>query len=575
LNFLNKILSILDNKTKKKIIFFVLLSILIVFFELLSLGMIIPIVSAILDPQTILKYLEILPIKISYINLNNLIIAMLVLFNILIIIKNVLLFFAQKYQAYFVANFQHDLQIKLFKHYLYQPIINLMRNNIAIIHRNIIVITESFSHTVLGPALNIISDLIILIILLSVLIFAEPFVTIVGLFASAIVAFGIFFINKKNLLENGERSKINQSSRIKNFNETFGAILEIKSLNKENLFIKKFEDNTNILRNVQKKLSVLSFFPKLFFEVFGVLLISLFLYVLIQRTDNLNATLSVVVLFAYIIIKIIPIVNKILINFQRIRFSRPIMNEIYHTIKEVIIEKKIKNIEKLLQFENKIDLVDIGFFYNKNIHILKKINLTIKKNTFVAIGGDSGSGKSTLLKLILGLLKPTSGEIFVDNKPISSSPKKWQENICFVPQDIFILDDSLQNNITLEVSSDVVNFTKLHSVIDLSDLRNFTNSLPLGLSTILGDRGSRISGGQKQRIGIARALYANSEIVILDESTSSIEEISELKIYENLKKLKNKTIIFVTHKKSITKYCDEFYIFEDNTFKKIINENFI
>ena len=525
-------------------------------------------VSSILDPQTILKYLEILPIKISYINSNNLILTMLVFFNILIMLKNVLLFFAQRYQAYFVFNFQHDLQIKLFKYYIYQPIINLMRNNVATIHRNIIVITESFSHTVLTPILNTISDLIILTILLSALIFAEPLITIGGLFASAIIAFGIFFINKKILLENGEKSKINQSSRIKNFNETFGAILEIKSLNKENLFIKKFKDNTNALRNVQKKLSVLSFFPKLFFEVMGVLLISLFIYVLIQKTNNVNETLPVVVLFTYAIMKIIPIINKILISAQRIRYSRPIMNEIYYIIKEQIIEKKI-NTEKLLEFENKIDLVDVGFSYNENIHILKKINLSIKKNTFVAIGGDSGSGKSTLLKLILGLLKPTSGEILVDNKPISSSPKKWQENICFVPQDIFILDDSLQNNITLEELSGGVDFPKLHSAIDLSDLRNFTNSLPLGLSTILGDRGSRISGGQKQRIGIARALYANSEIVILDESTSSIDEISELKIYENLKKLKKeKTIIFVTHKKSITKYCDEFYIFENNAFKK-------
>ena len=212
---------------------------------------------------------------------------------------------------------------------------------------------------------------------------------------------------------------------------------------------------------------------------------------------------------------------------------------------------------------------NINFEYEKNNLILKNINLTIKKNRFVVIMGASGSGKSTLLKLILGLLDPTKGKVLVDNQPVINNPNKWQEKINFVPQDVFILDDSLKNNITLEITEKQIDFDKLESAIDASNLRSFVNSLSAGYNTILGDKGSRISGGQKQRIGIARAMYANSEVIILDESTSSIDEKSQNEILTKLNQLKNKTVIFITHDSKIKKYCDEIYLLKNNTLKKL------
>ena len=173
------------------------------------------------------------------------------------------------------------------------------------------------------------------------------------------------------------------------------------------------------------------------------------------------------------------------------------------------------------------------------------------------------------------MLKPTEGKILIDDQPIFSNLSKWQNKVNFVPQDVFILDDSLKNNITLEMVDQKIDFDKLESAIDASNLRNFVNSLTNGYNTILGDKGSRISGGQKQRIGIARAMYVNSEIIILDESTSSIDEKSEIAIFTKLNQLKNKTVIFVTHKNIIKKYCDELYLLENNTLKKMINENSI
>ena len=570
---LKKILFILDSEQTKQLIFFYFFSLLIIFLELMSLTMVIPVVETIVNPNSASKYLEYLPARFLNIIPNNLIFSVLVLFNVLIILKNIFLFFAQKYQVRFISIYNQKLQVKLFKSYIYQPISNLVKNNIATINRNVIDLSCDYTNNLLNPIITIFSDLVLFIFVLALLIFAQPIITISGLIITLIIGVSIFSINKKILLINGEKYKLNKSEQIKSLNETFGAILEVKSFKKEKQFIGRFDNFSNILKDVQIKISILGFVPKLMFEVLGICLISIFFLILSPKMENLGAMLAIVVLFAFAITKIIPLVNKILINAQRIRYSQPLLDEIYSVL--VLLLKKDEDESKLLKFNDEINLVSVNYQYEKSNYILKDVNLSIKKNKFIAITGASGSGKSTLLKLILGLLKPTEGKILIDDQPIFSNLSKWQNKVNFVPQDVFILDDSLKNNITLEMVDQKIDFDKLESAIDASNLRNFVNSLTNGYNTILGDKGSRISGGQKQRIGIARAMYVNSEIIILDESTSSIDEKSEIAIFTKLNQLKNKTVIFVTHKNIIKKYCDELYLLENNTLKKLINENSI
>ena len=563
---LKKILFILDIEQKKQLIFFYFLSLLIIVLELLSLTMVIPLVETILNPETVSQYLEYLPAGLFNMMSANLIFSALVIFNILIILKNIFLFFAQKYQVRFISEYNQKLQVKLFKSYIYQPISNLVKNNIAIINRNVIDLSIEYTNSLLNPFITILADLVLFLFVLGLLIFAEPTLTIFGLVIITIIGVSIFSINKKILLINGEKYKLNKSERIKSLNETFGAILEVKSFKKENQFIEKFERFTKILKDVQIKISILGFVPKLMFEVLGIFLISIFFLILSQRTEDMGEMLAIVVLFAFAITKMIPLINKILINSQRIKFSQPLLNEIYSTL--FLLLKKDDDNLKSLKFDNAVNLVSVNYQYEKSNYILKDVNLLIKKNKFIAITGASGSGKSTLLKLILGLMNPTEGKILVDDQSIFSNIGNWQEKVNFVPQDVFILDDSLMNNITLETSDEKIDFDKLELAIDVSNLKNFVSKLNNGYNTILGDKGSRISGGQKQRIGIARAIYVNSEIIIFDESTSSIDEESEIVIFNKLKQLKNKTVIFVTHKNTVKKYCDELYLLENNILKK-------
>ena len=570
---LKKILFILDSKQKKKLIFFYLFSLLSIFLELLGIAMVIPLVETILNPNSVSKYLDYVPVKFFNITSDNLIFFVLIAFNILILLKNLLLFIAQKYQVRFVCMYTQKLQVKLFKNYIYQPISNLMKNNIAIINRNVIDLSNDYTNTLLNPMITIFSDLALFVFILALLIFAQPLITIVGLTITLIIGFVIFSINKKVLFNNGEKYKLNKSEMIKSLNETFGAILEVKSFKKEKQFTERFENFTNIIKDIKIKVSILGFVPKLLFEILGIFLISVFFLILSQKIENINEILPIVVLFVFAFTKIIPLVNKILTNAQRIKYSQPLLNEIYGVLIHFI--KKNNSYSQSFSFKDKIDMSNVDFEYVKNNLILKNINLTIKKNRFVVIMGASGSGKSTLLKLILGLLDPTQGKVLVDNQPVINNLNKWQEKINFVPQDVFILDDSLKNNITLEITEKQIDYDKLESAIDASNLRSFVNSLSAGYNTILGDKGSRISGGQKQRIGIARAMYANSEVIILDESTSSIDEKSQNEIFTKLNQLKNKTVIFITHDSKIKKYCDEIYLLKNNTLKKLINENSI
>jgi ABC-type bacteriocin/lantibiotic exporter with double-glycine peptidase domain len=564
---LKKILFILDNKQKKKVIIFFLFSILIIFLELLSLGMLIPLVNIITNPSDFIDYLTFVPFDFSILKTANVIILVLVLFNALILIKSIFLYIAQKYQIKFMGEFQENLQNKLFRNYIYQSITSLMKKNISQINRNAVDLPNEFTTLLLTPILTIISDVALLIFIVMLLIFTEPVITITGATVMLGVGAYIFFINKRILIFNGKKYTLNKSEIIKTVNETFGAILEVKSFKKENLFINKFQVFSKDLKDIRIKLSILNFVPKILFEIISIILISIFFIILSLRFDNLNEMLSLLVLFSFAIIKITPLINKILANAQRIKYSQPFLNEIYATLS--ILNLKKTDLTKTLKFKNSIDLLNIDYQYSKSRFILKNINLSIKKNQFIGISGESGSGKSTLLKIILGLIEPIGGKILLDGKEILSNLTQWQEKISFVPQDVFILDDTLRNNITLEVEENRVDFKKLELVINLSNLRTFFDRLPKGYETILGDKGSRISGGQKQRIGIARALYSISEIIVFDESTSSIDEKNEIEIFKNLQKLKeHKTIIFVTHRKTIKEYCDNFYFLEDDILKK-------
>ncbi len=563
-----KVLQLLDKSQKLSISFYFLFSLIIVVFELLSLGMIIPLVASILNPVESLRYLDLFPIELNMINTDNVILYIFLIFNFLIILKNITLYLVQRYQIRFIAEYQKFLQDELFKRYLFSPISKLLNNNISIINRNVIDLSSEYVNNYLNPLITILADLVLLFFILVFLFYAEPVITMSSVLIFSVFGVIIFLINKKILLSEGEKYKENKSERIKAINQTFGAIFEIKTFNREKNFIENFNKITSILKSIQMKLSILGFIPKLIFEVFAIIIITLFFLIILRNSLNINEALPIVALFCYSIVKVVPIINKILVNSQRLKYTEPSFKEIFSVMRYTLIKRSDR--VSVNSFKDKIELKNLSFEYLKGKKVLNNISIEIKKNDFVGITGDSGSGKSTLLKIILGLLEPTNGNILCDDKPIFQNLDEWQKLISFVPQDVYILDETFKKNITIGQKLTEINDEKYNSAIKFANLYEFVESLPNKEETTLGDKGAKISGGQKQRIGLARAIYSNSDVIVLDESTSSIDDTNELKILENLKQLKklNKTIIFVTHKKNLEKFFDEFYYLKNNSLEK-------
>ena len=278
-------------------------------------------------------------------------------------------------------------------------------------------------------------------------------------------------------------------------------------------------------------------------------------------------------------LRLAPISNNILKHRQLYIFGKPTLELMYREYKNINISSKKfkKNINiKKINFSNHILLKKISFFYkdrNQKNMLFKNISLKINKGDFIGIKGESGSGKSTLMDIMLGLIDPITGKIYVDNYDIKSNKILWQNTVSHIPQEIILLDESVKNNIALGEESAEINKKRLNDAIQKSRLDDFIKKLPKKTNTIVGERGSKISGGERQRIGIARALYRNSEVLFLDETTSNLDKKTEIEFLKSINKIKKeKTIILISHSDSALKYCDKIYELKNQKIKKI-NKN--
>ncbi len=566
---IKKLLTILSIREKK--IFFKLIIILIftVILEMVSVGIILPTLAIVLDTSKSFIYFEKLNLSfLDFVSKDNLIYYTLSLLAFVFVFKNLVIFFAQKYQAKTLAIYNENLVNSIYKKYLTQPLRILMSYNTSFLSRNILEITNIFTNNYLQSVISIIAESFLLVGILIILFINQFYLT---LFAIAIIlptAFLIYYFNKKKLRTLGKDSKFHWGERLKKIQETFGGILEVKSFGKQDQFFNKFKFHNNKLKDISVKLSVINIMPRLIFEIIIVLIICSGLFYFTKNNFNVIDILPTLGLFVYAFYRIIPISNKLLVGFQRIRYSSSILDEIYFIKIDLVSEKQ--DFKKSIIFNKKILINNLSYSYDPSQNLFSKLNIEIKKHSLVGIYGKSGSGKSTLLKILLGLIKPTNGNILSDGEDISSYINSWQQMIGFVPQNVYIMDDTLENNISMLGERNKISQKKFLEIINKVNLSEFLNHLPKKENTILGEVGQRISGGQKQRIGIARALYSDPQILILDESTSNLDNDTENQILKELKMLtKNLTIIIVSHRENIKNYCDSVYCLENQKIERI------
>ena len=565
-----KIFFLLTKKQKIYFIYILSLVLVSVAFELLSLGMIIPILSSFFAG-------EIFSNKISLVILNFLgnpepkvfLIYSLISILLIFLIK----FFVVTFTIYSQYSYAFDLQ-RQFKATLYKLYINkdysfFIKNSSSKLISVVLTQTDQLTSLFIIPVMFIILDGFILLGISIFLFFIEPFGMLITSIVFIILIYLYFIFLRKKLRNLGSEWKSHNEDFTKYLQQSFEGIRDTFLYQLEAFFNKKINYHLTSFTKPMRYFSTLQQVPRLALELLGViLLISFASSMLIFSNENSNNAFIKLTIFAAAAFKALPSINRLVYSVQSMNFSKNIIDPIVETIKNANLEKNQENKElsqlNKLNFDKKIFIKDLCFYYKKNLNILENVNLEINPCDKIGIIGKTGSGKSTFVDLFSGLITPQNGDIYLGNRSIYFNKNEWQRNISYVSQAPFFFEDTILNNIILNAKNYDINF--LNNVINDVELKEFIHSLDLGLETIIGERGNQISGGQKQRISIARALYRKPKILILDESTSALDTMTQQKIVEKIIDRKKITTIFISHNLESLKFCNKIYELDRGNF---------
>ena len=340
---------------------------------------------------------------------------------------------------------------------------------------------------------------------------------------------------------------------------------EIKSFNAEDLISKNYKKITTELANLYTFINFLTKLPKIYFELIAILGIVTLTYFLLQYHDSSTRIIASIGVFSAAAFKTLPSFNRIQNSFSNIKYTEKAVS----TIHSYFLEDNLNNRSQVIKIKSNLKLENICFNYDdRSNNILENVNLNINLGEKISIIGESGSGKSTLVDIILGLQIPKKGKVYIDNEIIKDKDSKWFSSIGYVPQDIFLFDDTIEYNVTLKRDTQV-NTELLNLILDVCQLKNFVESQPEKTLSLVGEKGVKLSGGQKQRIGIARALYKSPKIIIFDEATNALDTKTEKLLIENLtKNFQKQSLIFITHKRvPIEKFDKKFEIINRQLIK--------
>lgn len=561
----------LNSKLQKKIYLFVTLSFIIGVIEMLGIGLIYPIANFLFlgnfDFINIFLKSNFL-FKLSETEKAIFLVSFLFFF---FLIKNIILIFINFYLFRILAEIRHGVSCDLFNKNINFDYDYFLNKNSGEITRNLTTLINDLNSNVILPFGILISELIILFFI-SIVVLLINFDSSLLMLIFFILPF--FFYNKflKDKLNfYGLNAQKNESLRIDKINQMIGGIKEIKILQKENFFSKWYKKYDFNVANSNRIVTTFTQTNKYLLEMILVLSISFLIFYQIYFLSNTNLLelLPVLAVYTMAAFKVMPSLNRINTALQSIRWGSEVIKVMSNLLNKKSLSYFSKSKQQIHIFKRSIRFKNIFFRFNKSSdYILKNLNMTINKGETIGITGNSGSGKTTILNLLLGVLKPTSGDIFIDgvNQRYQNST---QHIIGYVPQDVFLLDSSILYNVAFGEDELIVDRNKAVRCLKDAKIYSFVSTLKDGINTKVGDRGIRLSGGQKQRIAIARSLYFGAQILIFDEATSALDYKTESEIMKTINNLdKRFTIILVAHRVNTLKQCDRIFVIENNKIKK-------
>jgi ABC-type multidrug transport system fused ATPase/permease subunit len=565
---LKKILNILAKKQYNYLLILFIGSLIATFLELISLGSVPFFVMSVFNRDILIKNFSFfLDLNFLYSLSDNkiILIASLVL-AIAFIFKKFHLFLMNCIQARVFKSLRISLANKMFNLYINVPYkFHLNKNPTELL--KIINFDTSRASSLVLSLITLFREILVLLTIFTLLFYVDYKVSLLVFSVLFTFASIFYFLTKKKLSLGGEKIQFFLGKVMKTITEAFGAIKEIKILNKEIFIETLFKKNFEKMESYNAVNYVISSSPRLFLEITSIFIFIIIILIFIYTEKSLTLLLPVLSLLGISTIRLLPVFNSISMNLSQIKALMPsldLVNNELDYFKLISKDSANKDLKEELSFNKSINFNKVFFQYPGSDKLtISDLNLKIKSGSKIGIIGKSGSGKSTFVDLLLGLLEPKTGEILVDNKNISKNLYQWRNLIGYVPQEIYLLDDTIKNNIALGVLENEFNYNLLEQAIKLSELSDLIKDLPLGIDTEVGNRGVRLSGGQKQRLGIARALYKNPAVLILDESTNSLDLENERKIINNIMLLDvRKTIIIISHRHEIIKNLDNIFIFD-------------
>lgn len=565
---LRKLISMFDARTRTQLIFIFGVMVLSALLETIGIGLIVPIIAVITDIGNIEGNIWLRRARdlIGASNPTDFLIFMSAGLVVFYIVKNIGLGFLNYIQARFVFSKRSMLGKKILASYLYRPYIFHLERNTAELLRNITFEVANVYNFVQG-LLKFGAESCLLTGVILMLMLVSPEIVFYSAVIMGIVS-GILYKSISNYLKVlGQKVQLTQMLVSQAVLEGFGSIKEVKLSKREDFFPERYYASQMENSRANWRYSTINMFPRLCLEVVAVGSVGSIIVILQIQGKDLKVLLPTLGLFAMAAIRLIPSLSQIVSNLQLLRFNSPAVDLIYEDMKYYNSLSFRELSQKPLQFAHKIEIRDLSYIYpNSEESSLRRVSMDIIKGQAVAFAGSSGAGKTTLANLILGLLTPSEGCISVDNQNIFQNISAWQQKIGYVPQSIYLLDASINSNIAFGREENEIDDEKVRKAVETAQLETFVNGLSDGLRTLIGENGIRLSGGQRQRLGIARALYHDPEILILDEATSSLDGRTEKEVGAAIESMSGKkTMIIIAHRLSTIQKCDRIYYLKNGT----------
>lgn len=577
-SILRKLNILLDKKQKN---FCVLLLFMMLFgavLETASVTLVIPVITLLMDPQAMTENKYVAPVYtlMGSPSAQTFITVIMLSMIAVFILKNLYLYIQQKILYRFVYTNQFRTSERMMKNYMRRSYEYYLNADTAVIQRSITSDVNNMYALVLS-LLQLLSEGIVFVCLAVVLFVAEPMMT---LMISALLLLTLFIIKlvlKPVMKKAGEDNQNYYASLFKWISQSVTGIKDVKTGGREEYFVNEYIRCGNGYVNAVQKYTLYSNVPRLLIETVCVAALVLYMLILMLSGRDTSQMMAILGAFGIAVVRLMPCANRINNQLNNIAYFEPFLMGVSDNLQnetsgEATDMSALKPAEKKLPVKKEIELKEISYHYpGSEVMIFDKASLTIPVGKSIGIVGSSGAGKSTLVDILLGLLKPESGSITADGTDIldKENYRSWLKNTGYIPQSIFMLDDSILKNVAFGIPEDKIDMDRVWQCLKDARLDDFVRSLPEGLNTGIGERGVRLSGGQRQRIGIARALYEDPEVLILDEATSALDNDTESAIMESINRFRGeKTLIIIAHRLQTIEKCDSVYCVEQGSIRR-------